>query len=135
MIVTVAGRSIGLFNIDGRFYALRNRCPHMGADLCAGRIQHAVDSEGPGDFGLLDDVYVLRCPWHGWEFNLETGESWFDPEGTRVRRYDVGIVSDAGAFVADGRAVTAGGDLVPPAAETYPVSVDDEYLAVDLPSR
>ena len=37
LIVDIAGRSIGVFNVDGRFYALRNSCPHQGGPLCLGR--------------------------------------------------------------------------------------------------
>ena len=37
-LVTIAGRSIGVFNIDGEFYALRNTCPHQGGPLCQGRL-------------------------------------------------------------------------------------------------
>ena len=37
-IVTVAGREIGVFNVDGEYFALANRCPHEGGPLCQGRI-------------------------------------------------------------------------------------------------
>ena len=48
LITTIAGRSIGVFNVGGEFFAVRNRCPHQGAQLCAGTVQGAVDSETPG---------------------------------------------------------------------------------------
>ena len=41
----------------------------------------------------LDDQ-ILRCPWHGWEFDLETGKSLFDPEGERVKTYAVVVEGD-----------------------------------------
>ena len=40
---------------------------------------------------------IIRCPWHGWEFDLRTGQSWFDPRAVRVRRYDVSV--EPGALV------------------------------------
>ena len=48
-IVEIAGRSIGVFNIGGEFFALRNRCPHQGGPLCEGRLAGFVESSGPGD--------------------------------------------------------------------------------------
>ncbi len=41
-IVEVAGRSIGVFNVGGEFFALRNSCPHQGGPLCAGRVSGFV---------------------------------------------------------------------------------------------
>ena len=37
-IVSVRGREIGIFNLDGEYFALANRCPHAGGPLCRGRI-------------------------------------------------------------------------------------------------
>ena len=56
--VTVAGRDVALFNIDGVFYALENACPHQGA---------------PIDDGFIDGLTVT-CPWHGWCFRLTDGQ-------------------------------------------------------------
>jgi 3-phenylpropionate/trans-cinnamate dioxygenase ferredoxin subunit len=90
-IVRVAGRSIGVFNVDGEFYAIRNRCPHQGAPLCEGKLWGALASERPGDFQYSSRKEILTCIWHGWEFSLRTGESWCDPQRLRVRSYDVRI--------------------------------------------
>jgi len=106
-IVTLAGRSIGIFNVDGRLYAVRNLCPHQGAELCAGQLFGALDSTGPGDYRYSGEQPMLRCPWHGWQFDLRPGRSWFDPEQTRVRSYEV--------TVGHGRAEG------PYTVETYPV--------------
>jgi 3-phenylpropionate/trans-cinnamate dioxygenase ferredoxin subunit len=48
---------------------------------------------------------ILRCPWHGWEFDLRDGRSVIDPDGTRVRAYLV---------------------------ETYPVEVEQAQLVLVL---
>jgi 3-phenylpropionate/trans-cinnamate dioxygenase ferredoxin subunit len=90
-VVTVDGRSIGIFNVDGELYAVRNLCPHQGAELCAGNLHGHLDSTGPGDYRYSGEQLMLRCPWHGWEFDLRSGRSWFDPEKTRVRRYEVTV--------------------------------------------
>ena len=109
-IVTVAGRSIGIFNVDGELYAVRNQCPHQGAALCAGELFGRLDSARPGDYRYSPEQPLLRCPWHGWEFDLRTGQSWFDPERTRVRSYEVTL--------AEGDGPREG----PYVVETYPVA-------------
>ena len=88
-IVEVAGRSIGVFNAGGRYYALRNACPHQGAPLCLGRVGGTTAPGAPGEYRWERDGEILRCPWHGWEFELPTGRSVFDPDGTSVRSYAV----------------------------------------------
>ena len=65
-IVTVKGRDIGIFNIDGSYFALANRCPHAGGPLCGGRIVPLAMSDGPGHYRLARHQEFLRCPWHGW---------------------------------------------------------------------
>jgi 3-phenylpropionate/trans-cinnamate dioxygenase ferredoxin subunit len=47
----------------------------------------------PGRVEFERDGEILRCPWHGWEFDLRTGRSVVDPDGVRVRSYDV-VVDD-----------------------------------------
>ena len=89
-IVTVAGREIGIFNVGGEFFALANRCPHAGGPLCAGRIVSAGAVRRAGQYRLARASEFLRCPWHGWEFDIRTGQSWCDPElreGAAVRRH------------------------------------------------
>ena len=51
-MVTVAGREIGIFNLDGEYFALANRCPHAGGPLCSGKIVALVQSDGPGSYRL-----------------------------------------------------------------------------------
>ena len=76
-IVDLEGKSIGIFNIDGTYYAASNTCPHRGGPVCTGRIGHELLADFVG-VGLrvkehFGSNLVLACPWHGWEFNLETG--------------------------------------------------------------
>ena len=90
-IVRVAGRSIGVFNVGGRFYAIRNRCPHQGAALCEGKLWGVLKADVPGNFQYDASKEILACPWHGWEFSVKTGQSWCEPKRLRVRRYDVSV--------------------------------------------
>jgi nitrite reductase (NADH) small subunit len=95
-IVTVEGRSIGVFNIDGRFYALHNGCPHRGGPLCEGRVGGTTLAAGGRSFEYGRDGEILRCAWHGWEFDITTGRALADP-AVRARAYPVTI--DAGQVV------------------------------------
>jgi nitrite reductase (NADH) small subunit len=90
-IVTVGGRSIGVFNIRGRLFALRNRCPHQGAPLCLGRIKGTTLSGKPYEYVYGRDDEIIQCPWHGWEFEIATGRTHFNPHRMRVRTYDVTV--------------------------------------------
>jgi len=131
-IVEIDGRSVGVFNIDGEYFAIRNTCPHAGGPLCAGVRSGMVVSSEPGQYDYIRRGEFLRCPWHQWEFDIRTGRSWFDPERTRVRRYDVRVESGADLLGEEADLVDAGLEPGPYVAETYPVSRDGEYVVVEL---
>jgi 3-phenylpropionate/trans-cinnamate dioxygenase ferredoxin subunit len=88
-IVEVGGRSIGVFNVDGRHYAVRNVCPHMGAPLCLGLVGGTMLPSAPHTYQYGLHNRIIRCPWHGYEFDLETGRPPFDTYPLRVRTYRV----------------------------------------------
>ena len=132
-IVTVAGRSIGVFNIDGEFFALRNRCPHQGGALCEGRFWGLLRAKLPGEYEYEPSREILTCPWHGWEFHVRTGQSWCAPQRLAVRRYDVSVVAGPD-LEADPQAPAPGMVKGPYVAETYAISQQGAYLVVDLPS-
>ena len=116
-IVAVGSRSIGVFNVRGRYYALRNVCPHQGAPLCEGPLTGTTLPGPPGTFRYGREGDILRCPWHGWEFDVTTGRSIFNPHAVRVRAYPVAVEAD------DGRQ-----DEV--RVETYPVSVEHKMVVL-----
>lgn len=139
-IVEVAGRSIGVFNVKGELFALRNRCPHQGGPLCQGRLWGAIDARVPGEVRFSREGEILTCAWHGWEFDVRTGQSWCDPSRLRVRSYDV-RVEPGSALVADQpdpvRLADQPTDIPgrvkgPYVAETYPVSVEGQYVVVEV---
>ena len=90
-IVKVEEKSIGVFNIDGNFYALRNSCPHQGAPLCLGPIRGMMTSKKPHHYNYERDGEILVCPWHRWEFDILTGKSVFNPHKLRVKTYPVTV--------------------------------------------
>ena len=86
----LAGRGFGVFNVDGRYYAVRNVCPHKGAPLCYGRLRPHIVGDAAGDFIFERDGEILKCPWHQWEFDLATGWSLYAPR-LRVRTYPITV--------------------------------------------
>lgn len=130
-IVEVAGRSVGIFNVDGEFYAVRNRCPHQGGPLCDGWQWGELSSTRPGEYVYGRPGILLGCPWHNWEFDLRSGQSWWDPARTRVRAYDV-RVEPGEALSPDPEAPAAGMIKGPYTAETYLVQAEGEYVVLEL---
>ena len=125
-LVTIEGREIGVFNVHGEFYALRNRCPHQGGALCKGRVSGFVTARVPGEYEYTRKGEILRCQWHGWEYDIKTGQSWVDPSSVRVRSYEVEVAQ------IEGEGEMAGLVKGPYVAETYEVTVDERYLVVEI---
>jgi nitrite reductase/ring-hydroxylating ferredoxin subunit len=119
-VVDIKGRKIAVFNIKGEFFALANRCPHQGGSLCDGRLTGLVEASEPGQYRYSRRGEIIRCPWHGWEFDVRTGQSYCEPERIQVRSYPV--------EVAEGQRVVQG----PYVAETVPVSIEEHYVVVDV---
>jgi tetrachlorobenzoquinone reductase len=119
--ITVEGREITVFNLKGSYYALLDRCPHEGGSLCHGDVVGLVESTDPGTYLYSRPGELVKCPWHGWEFDIRTGQSWTEPKRTKVRAYSVGVER--------GRELEKG----PYQAETFPVAVDEDYVVLDLP--
>ncbi|MGI8913138.1 MAG: Rieske (2Fe-2S) protein [Chloroflexota bacterium] len=90
-IVDVDGRSIGVFNVNGKFYALLSRCPHKAAPLCMGVLKGLITGPEPYRYVIEREGEILRCPWHGWEFDVTNGRSVFNPHRVRVKSYDVTV--------------------------------------------
>jgi nitrite reductase (NADH) small subunit len=78
---------------DGTFRALRDRCPHAGAQLSHGLLQRMVDGDDVGERWLSERM-ILRCPWHGFEFDVDDGRCPADPVGNRVATYPVTVEGD-----------------------------------------
>lgn len=119
-LVTVKGRPIAIFNIDGEYYGLLDRCPHQGGSLCAGVVTGLVEASRPGEYVLSRQGEIVRCPWHGWEFDIRTGQSYCDPATIRTRKYEVAV--ETGAGVVKG----------PYIAETIVVTVEEDYVVVEV---
>ena len=121
-IVTVGARSIGVFNVGGRYYALRNVCPQQGAPLCRGPLTGTTLPGPPGSYRYAREGEILRCPWHGWEFDVTNGRSVFNPHAVRVRRYTVAVEAPACSHDDDADA----------RVETYRVEVERRMVVLHV---
>ena len=77
-IIEVAGRSIGVFNVNGEYRAVLNLCPHAFAPICQGFVRGTTAASRPGEYLWHKEGEILACPWHGWEFDLLTGDCTVD---------------------------------------------------------
>lgn len=118
-LVAVRGRDVVIFNEGGEFFAILNRCPHQGGRLCDGRLTVAVTSSEPGVYEYLAERRVIRCPWHGWEFDIRTGKSWCEPDRVKVRSFKTEVLP--GSQLVRGEFT----------AETFPVKTEDDYILID----
>lgn len=131
LIVEAGGREIGIYRVNGAYYALLNRCPHRGGPLCRGQVVTEITAARPGEVrGNPEKIYVT-CPWHNWEFDIETGQSYWNPNGSRARPIPVGVESGEALRQAleSGAAERIKG---PYAAETVPVAVENDYVVLML---
>lgn len=99
IIVPFRGRAgIGVFNVKGRFYALRNICPHKRGPLCTGEVAGRSTTAAPpsltgGFVGYEREGEIIRCPWHAWQFDIATGQCLVDPNA-RVKTYPIIVDGD-----------------------------------------
>jgi len=73
----VGARLVAIFHADGRYYAIDDLCPHMGASLGSGHVEGKV----------------VTCPWHAWRFHIGDG-TWVDNPKLKVDSHEVRVVDD-----------------------------------------
>jgi nitrite reductase (NADH) small subunit len=74
---TVNGKLVGVFHVDGEYFAINDLCPHMGASLSG---------------GYVEDGKVM-CPWHAWRFDVRDG-TWCDNPKVKTEAYEVRVRED-----------------------------------------
>lgn len=86
-VVKVKNIKVVLFNYGGKVTAIGNACLHKGGPLGLGKVKK------------MEDGYYVTCPWHGWEYNIETGKA---PEGYHDQQavYNV-LIDNSEIFVDD----------------------------------
>lgn len=103
-IITINGREIGVFNIQGSYYALRNTCPHQGGPICQGELGSLPVADIPYEVSITREGEILRCPWHRWEVDITTGKVLVHPS-FRIKSYPVEV-------------------------ETFPVSAEGDVIVI-----
>jgi nitrite reductase/ring-hydroxylating ferredoxin subunit len=77
LVVEAGGKQIAIFNVNGKLVACDNTCLHRGGPL------------GEGDIEEL----IVTCPWHGWQYDLATGECLMNPKA-KIPLYRVAVEGD-----------------------------------------
>jgi nitrite reductase (NADH) small subunit/3-phenylpropionate/trans-cinnamate dioxygenase ferredoxin subunit len=90
--VEVGGKLVAVFRTGGRFHAIDDVCPHMGAALSGGYLEDGV----------------VTCPWHAWRFRLADG-AWADNPRIKIGCYPVRVQGDEVQVQVGGPAGGAGG--------------------------
>lgn len=92
------GREIAVFELDGEYYAYLNWCVHQGGPVCEGPVQGTVEAsfdretlETSLEYTREDEI--LSCPWHGWEYDLQSGEC-LSRAGRRLPSYPIEVDGD-----------------------------------------
>ena len=95
-VLELEDRSIGIVNAAGALYAVLNVCPHALAPICEGRLTGTFLPSPAGEAVWGLDNRILRCPWHGFEFDLgDEGQTVFTSFKARVRMFPVTVVDGA----------------------------------------
>jgi pyruvate oxidase len=82
IVVEIEGRDVVVVNDDDRYYALDNRCPHLGGPLGKGRLEEGA----------------IVCPWHGWRWDPKSGRAVWPQVDWRAFSYPV-VVEDGQILV------------------------------------
>lgn len=90
VIVEVDGQEIAVFKTGDGFVALANYCVHQGGPVCEGLLSGTVGVDDDMDLVYEREGEVVACPWHGWEFDIRTGEHLADPS-YRLPTYEVTV--------------------------------------------
>jgi nitrite reductase/ring-hydroxylating ferredoxin subunit len=92
-IVFLGDREIGVFRYDGEFYAYSNYCLHQGGPACEGltiaKVEEKImpDKTSRGLYFSETEMHFV-CPWHGYEYDIKTGECAGDRK-LKLRKYQV----------------------------------------------
>ena len=98
LVIELDGVEVGVFRRNGQFSAYENVCPHMGGPVCQGKIigrveERIADDKTSRGFAFSADRTNIVCPWHGYEFDIATGQHQGNPR-MRLRPVKIEIIDD-----------------------------------------
>ncbi|MDQ2052453.1 Rieske 2Fe-2S domain-containing protein [Natronolimnohabitans sp. A-GB9] len=101
-LVDVNGIEVGVLRVNGEFHAVQNRCLHDCGPVAEGQVSRKLVGEfvEPGkrvEKDYDDNEPIISCPWHGWSYDLETGEQLADDDIV-LPTFDV-VVEDGVVYV------------------------------------
>jgi nitrite reductase (NADH) small subunit len=104
LLIKCGAAEIGIFKVEGDLYAWHNECAHRGGPVCQGRVMKRVIEPiaSDGTARTLEyhaDTHIV-CPWHGYEFNIKTGEHPVHRE-LKLRKANVSV-RDGDVYVSPG---------------------------------
>lgn len=92
IIVEIDGVEIAVFCIDGEYYAVANYCVHQSGPLCTGELTgHVTIADDGWDWKYADTEQMISCPWHGWKFDVTTGNNLQD-DRYKVPTYETEVI-------------------------------------------
>lgn len=92
-IVQVGPMSIGIFELEGGYAAMLNVCPHRARRLCEGPVCGTARATDRTEFIYDREGQIVRCAWHGWEFDIKSGTCLVD-EMLRAKTFPVHVEDD-----------------------------------------
>ena len=91
-VVECEGRQIGVVRAKGKLHAFLNICPHQGGPVCDGllinRVEEIIAPDKTYQGQKFSDDLHFVCPWHGYEYDIRTGEC-VGNRKLKLRKYDV----------------------------------------------
>lgn len=91
-IVKTEKDEVGIFNVRGSYYAYSNYCVHSGGPACEGilvnKVHQILSPERDYEGETFGDEEHFVCPWHGYEYDLKTGEC-VGNRRLRLRKYEI----------------------------------------------
>jgi len=93
VIIEAKGRDIAVFDLSGGYRAVGDHCPHMGGPCAEGLMSGTFTADDDGELMYDENKKIISCPWHGWEFDIETG---VHLAGSKKRLLTYDVIEDEG---------------------------------------
>jgi nitrite reductase (NADH) small subunit len=79
---------------ENEFYALRNSCPHQGAEMVSGKLKGTTVAPRVGEIAYERENEIILCPWHRFQFDVKTGCSMYPNDPAKIKTYRVEVENE-----------------------------------------